>query len=271
MAKVLKIAMAIVCLAPDAAIGGITYRVTENSSACHEVHLGWMSVPREVTANNVDTGHCRYEMRSAGEAVLDVSAACQGAAWVPVREKFGVDLSKGTVHRISDTAWNSASPLRRNDGGIPPQKDEPGIRYKGGPLLKRSGPKWSGEGSNMPIFAALDPSLRRASVYSWDGFNIVYSFLDPTSFGRRSKVEGRYWIDIYEALSGQRLVKIEGSFKGISPDSFLGYAPAWYESYFVMPLGRLVDGGESMMLQKLLICDTDAASRKNNPGLKERK
>jgi hypothetical protein len=109
------------------------------------------------------------------------------------------------------------------------------------------------------------------AVFSWDGFNIRYSFMDPTSFGRRSRVEGRYWVDLYEAVSGLRLVTIEGSFKGVSPETFLESGPVWYGSYFVMPMGGLVGGGSSILLQKLLICDADAVSRKRDPSLKEKK
>lgn len=248
--------------------------MTMNPGACHEVKLGWMSAPREAYApRGVVSGDCRYEIRVAGETVLYVSAVCGEPKSIPVPQKYSVDLSrKESVRRISEAAWNSASPLRSSrGGGIPPQKDEPGVRYQGGPLLRRSGPKWAGEGYNLPNSATLAPSLKKVAVFSWDGFNIRYSFLDPTSFGRRNKVEGRYWVDIYEADSGQSLIRGEGRFKGVGPDILLGSATAWYGNYFVMPLGRLVDGGASIMLQKFLICDADAANRQRDPGLKERK
>jgi hypothetical protein len=257
--------------AAGAANAGLTYHVTTNPDVCQEVHLGWMSPPRGVVANNVDSGHCRYEIRAAGEMLLYVSATCDDMrAWVTVRQKYAVDLShRGGVHRISDTAWESASPLRRGDGGITPPESERGVRFKGGPLLERSGPKWAGEG-HTPIDATIDLGGRWVAVYSWDGFNILYTFMDPAAWGRRSNVEGRYWIDIYDAVSGERLIKMEGAFKGISPNHIFGYASAWYGGYFVVPLGRILDP-DAMMLQKLLICDADAASRKSNAGLKERK
>ena len=270
----LKIIVAMGSLVSSAARGGVTYRVTMNAGACHEVHLGWMSAPREAYApRGVVAGDCRYEIRVGGEKVLYVSAVCGEPKSVPVPQKYAVDLSrKDSVRRINDAAWNSALPLRSSrGGGIPPQKDEPGVRYQGGPLLQRSGPKWAGEGYNLPNSATLDPSLKKVAVFSWDGFNIRYSFLDPTSFGRKSKVEGRYWVDLYEAASGQSLIKVEGTFKGIGPEVLLGSASAWYGSYFVMPLGRLVDGGASIMLQKFLICDADAANRQRVPSLKGRK
>jgi hypothetical protein len=272
MAKVLQILVGLSCLTPRSAVAGVTYRVTENPDVCQEVHLGWMTPPREGATDVVDTGNCQYEMRSAGEMALYVSALCQARALLTVPQKFAVDLSKkGRVHRISEADWDSAPRLPQAAGAIPPDKDARGVSYKGGPLLERSGPRWTGEGFNPLITATVDPSRERVAVFSWDGSNIIYSFMDPSSGFRRSKVKGRYWIDIYEAATGRRLTRIEGFFKNYSPDSLLGQASKWFGEYFVMPLGRTTDGGASIMLQKFLICDTEAASRKSASGLKERK
>jgi hypothetical protein len=260
------------CWFAPAAVGGVTYRVTENADVCQEIHLGWMTPPPLTITDVVDSGHCDYEIRNGGEKILYVSAVCNGPTPLTVRQKFAIDLSKkGHVRRISDVDWDSVSRLPQSAGGISPEKDARGVSYMGGPLVERSGPRWTGEGFNPLITAKLDPSRERVAVFSWDGFNISYSFMDPSSAFRRNKIEGRYWIDIYEAATGRPLTKIEGSFKNFSPDSLLGWASRWFGEYFVMPLGRTTDGGASIMLQTFLICDTDAASRKSKAGLKERK
>jgi hypothetical protein len=270
----LRAAAVILCLASDPAVAGLTYRLTEGMDACREIHLGSMTPPPGQVGDAVDSGNCRYDIRSPGEGSLYISAECSRGDMIPIQEKFAIDLiGKNSVRRISDAEWASAYPMAVIGGALlDPNKDETGVRYKDGPLLERSGPKWSGVGLNIPIRARLDPSHRWAAVYSWDGFNIPENFMNPSSFSLRQKIRGDYWIDIFNAASGQRLLKMTGSFKGISPDHFLGFAPGWYgDRYFVMPLGKAFDGGASVLLNKLLICDAEAASRKQEPGLQKRK
>lgn len=110
----------------------------------------------------------------------------------------------------------------------------------------------------------------RISVKSWDGLDITYDYADPTTLFQREKVKGQFWIDIYDTTSGQRLIKIQGSFQGARPSAFLGHA-YWYGTrYYMMPVGSTSLPG-AFNLRRLLICDADAAARMNAPGLKERK
>ena len=143
------------------------------------------------------------------------------------------------------------------------------MRYFG-PLLKRSGPKWKGESDGPLPPTLLSASLNRAAVNSWDGYDLVNGFLDPTVLFQRNKVKGRYWVDIYETASGRPLIRITGEFRGASPPTFQQTA-AWYsDRYYVMPIGRNL-GSYSFSLRNLLVCDVDAASRAQQPLLKERK
>lgn len=255
--------------------GSMTYTVTLNPDVCHEVHLGRLTAPKGtlpvIPFDDVSTGYCRPEVRSAGEDKLFVTAGCHGPRnnWIPSQEKYSVDLSAGArTRRISEAEWESATELPWSEGGMYPKLAEDSVAYKG-PPLRRSGPKWMGIGAGPP-WSHLSRTGARAAVNSWDGFEITYTFLDPTSLFARDKVKGDYWVDIYETNSGRPLIRIQGSFHGAEPSMFLGEA-AWYsDRYYVMSVGGTTHGYE-FSLRHLLICDADAAIRKGNNVLKERK
>jgi len=135
---------------------------------------------------------------------------------------------------------------------------------------EKSGPKWAGIGEGT-VGSFISHDLARLAVNSWDGVDITYSFLDPTSFGQRNKIKGQFWVDIYDIASEQRLIQIQGTFRGAEPGNFQGHA-AWYgDRYYVMPVGGTLGSGE-FSLRRLLICDVDAAERsQGNTVLRERK
>lgn len=258
------------CVSARAFGGSMTYTVTLNADVCHDMRLGRFTVPAGTSPRpDVSTGYCHPELRSAGETQLYLTAAChqRGDTWLPAPQKYAVDLIRPrAVRRISEVEWQAAPQLPwAGFGGLDPHPTDRGIQYKG-PLLERSGPKWTGVG-NGPVRTQLSLSLTRAAVNSWDGFDITYSFLDPTSFGKRNKVVGQYWVDIYETSSGRALLRIRGSFHGAEPYQFQGQA-AWYsDRYYVLPIGGTMGNGE-FSLRRLLICDVDAAARKGDTGLK---
>ncbi len=262
---------ALVCSFSGWVLGGITYRVSLNADACHEVNLPRLTKPPGIGyVTKVETGYCRYEIRNANESLLYLTAACGGIGkdkFVPAKEKYSVNLGRKVVTRkIDESAWETAPELPRS--GVEtlakvllPRDEESGVRYNNH-LLERSGPAWHGKGDDAKP-TLLSWTNSRAAVNSWDGIDITYSFLDPGSTFKRNKENGSYWIDIYDTGSGERLIKIQGTFSGIGAVEIL-QAPAWYsDRYYVMPLG--------VGLKRLLICDVDTASRKDNSTLKERK
>jgi hypothetical protein len=88
-----------------------------------------------------------------------------------------------------------------------------------------------------PIKTFLSLSGNRAAVNSWDGVDEVYGFMDLDELFKSSKINGYYWVDIYETSSGQPLVRIQGSFHGAEPCVFQGHA-AWYsDRYYIFPIG----------------------------------
>ena len=253
--------------------GSMTYTVVLNPNVCREAQVGRFTVPIEAFAMDyVSTGKCHPEIRSADEEQLYVTATCAAprGTWISAPQKYAVNLSsRKSARSISETEWQSAPELAWSENGFyPPRPEDHGVQYKG-PVLERSGPRWTGVGGSGPLRTLLSRSGNRAAVNSWDGFAITRSFLDPTSFGKRDKVEGQFWVDIYETSSGQSLIRIRGSFHGANPYIFQSQA-AWYsDRFYVLPVGGTSSNGE-FNLRRLLICDADAASRKSDGTLKER-
>lgn len=251
----------------------MNYTVTLNPEACHEVHLGRFSVPAgsHGLMDEVHTGPCRPAARSASETVLYLTVACVAArhTWVSPPPKYAVDLSgrEGT-RRISDAEWGAATELSYSGfatKGVTPRDEDSGVQCKG-PLLKRSGPRWHGVGGD-PMKALLSWSANRVAVNSWDG---VIEYGEPFGFVH-GPVRGQYWIDIYETGTGRPLVRIQGSFRGANPYIFQMHGAGWYgDRYYILPVGREMGNGEFSM-RRLLVCDVDAASRKGETVLKERK
>src|SRR5580692_6477727 len=138
------------CVVAQAFAGNVSYQVTENPGACHEVHLGRLSRPEGIDLD-VSTGHCRPEIRAAGETELYLTAACQLSigftnSFPTSREKYSVDLiHPSRVRRIDETAWKAATPTRPGGGGAPPRLQDRGIEDNGH-ILERSGPRWAGVG-----------------------------------------------------------------------------------------------------------------------------
>jgi len=263
--------LAILCVATSGFAGTMNYTVTLNADVCHEVRLGRFTVPADTSGRrDVGTDYCHPELRSAGETRLYLTAAChqRGEVWLPAPQKYAVDLNgPKTLGRISEADWERAPQLPWSGNGLAPSAIDTGIHYKG-LFLERSGPRWAGVG-NGPVRTHMSFGLTRAAVNSWDGFDVTYSFLDQTSFLKRDKVVGKYWIDIYGTRSGEALLRIKGSFHGAEPYQFQGQA-AWYsERYYVIPIGGTMGNGE-FSLRRLLICDIDAASGKSKTVLKER-
>ncbi|HLX43174.1 MAG TPA: hypothetical protein VKR43_07055 [Bryobacteraceae bacterium] len=251
----------------------MTYQVPLYPDTCHEVHLGSFTVPKGAAAgmDHVEAGNCHPDISTNNEVELYVGIECTNnlTRWLLSPQKYAVDLNRTSrYHRITEEAWQAAKPLLRSTDGFFPRTDEPGVRYRG-PVLERSGPSWSGKGFNAPLPTFLNNSKNRIAVNSWDGINDVGSILDPTWSGR-NHIKGDFWVDIYETESARPLVRIKGSFKNAEPYHFQNEA-AWYgDRYYVLPVGGTLGNGE-FGLQRLLICDADAAARKDNTRLKDRK
>lgn len=153
-----RIVSVICCLAIQALAGSVSYDVTQNPAACHEVRLGSLTKPPEVPYEEVSGGYCHAEIRSALETEIYLTAACDFTKGFKTRyplsrEKYAVDLSRpNKVRRIDEKAWDSAMPLPRYVGAIdvPRNPQERGITYNGH-VLRKSGPKWAGIGEAQSV------------------------------------------------------------------------------------------------------------------------
>lgn len=96
----------------------MSYLVTENPGACHEVHLGPLTNPRETYYHEegVNASYCHVEIRVAAETVLYLAATCEfdqphSQTFPRTPEKYAVDLSRPTaVRRIDENTWQFAKP-----------------------------------------------------------------------------------------------------------------------------------------------------------------
>jgi hypothetical protein len=166
--------------------------------------------------------------------------------------KYGVDLTRPKqVFQVTQSAWGSAVAIKVElwKQASAPLSSE-GISYAGH-MLKKSGPQW--RSPNLDA-ALISPAEKRIALNSLEG---GVGYPGPFEPGR-IRAEGKYWIDIYELLTGQRALIIQGTFHGgadADPGLFQGRAFWLTDRYYVLPL-------EPHGMRRLLICDVDEAMSK---------
>lgn len=244
-------------LVPEAFGGSFTHLVLDHPEACKEVNIPRWTLPPEVRKDELDAnlkvraGDCLYDLRTPDGTMLYVSVSCYCFAnrnGCDVLEKYAVDLSHPkTVHKLEESAWQAASsstnlvrgPMYGYRWKVTPDGVEIGDR-----LFKKAGPKWplGGEGPYKSSGGT------RIAVDSWDG-SIGYP--GPFDMGW-PQIKGRYWTDIYDLRSGQRVIEIQGAFHGVEPYFFQLQARLVAEKFYVLPL-------QPKAMHRILVCDLDAA------------
>ena len=227
----------------------VTYLVSENAGACHEVRIPKWSRPKAHSGElwPVSTWGCKYDLRAPSQASIYVGLSCGSVSYWKMNERYSVDLaSPENVRPIDEASWNAAPVLEPEFPRAPrPATYQPdGLRYRDH-LLAKSGPNWDFYGK-----AAVSPGESRVAVFSYDGIvqrSYEFSF-QPTRF------DGTYWTEIYDVASGKRLLHIRGKFKRVDLTELQGKS-YWYSGrFFVEPL-------ETDGMHRLLVCDVDSAAK----------
>jgi len=172
-------------------------------------------------------------------------AAVDGAYLRPPRDyspnKLWVSLQSGKVRSATQTEWESGQLVPQSSyikGRSYEPKTEEGVLLEG-KLFRKSGPQWPILGEH----ARISPDEKWLAVQSWQGQDygngdIIAPWGKP----------GRFFIDLYEVSSGQRVAVIEG----IHRDDLRADVPLtvtfWLESrYFLVQLGS--------HLERMLVCE----------------
>jgi hypothetical protein len=226
----------------------VTYLVSENAGACHEVRVPKWSRPttRSDEPWPISTWGCQYDLRAPSQGSIYIGLSCGSPSMWKMKERYSLDLAKpGSVGPIDEASWNAAPVLEPNFPRPPEQAtyQADGLRYRDH-LLAKSGPNW-----DLYAKAAVSPGESRVAVFSYDGIvqrSYEFSF-QPERF------DGTYWTEIYDVASGKRLIHIHGKFKRVDLTELQGKS-YWYSGrFFVEPL-------ETDGMHRLLVCDVDAAA-----------
>jgi hypothetical protein len=226
----------------------VTYLVSENAGACHEVQIPkWTRPPGQTEPLwPVGSWGCGYDLRSPSETSVYIGLSCGSEGLWRMNERYAVELGKLAHQSVDNASWEASAVLEPETFGLLKgatlQPD--GLQYNDR-LFSKSGPKWDLYGTYLS-----SPGESRVAVYSYDGIvQRSYEFsLKPEHF------DGTYWTEIYDVVSGKRLIQIRGKFKGVDLTELQGKS-SWYAGrFFLQPLE--VNG-----MRRLLICDVNAAAR----------
>jgi hypothetical protein len=226
----------------------LTYLVSDNAGACHEVRIPkWTRPQDQAEPWPVSSWGCGYDLRSPSQTSVYIGLSCGSSGYWRMNEKYRIDLGNSrSVSAADGGSWDTAAVLEpENPRSLEQATYQPsGLQYRSH-IFPKSGPNW-----DLYDKASASPGETRVAVYSYDG--IVERSYEP-SFGPQ-RFDGTYWTEIYDVASGKRLLQIHGKFKGIDLTELQGKS-YWYSGrYFIQPL-------EVYGMRRLLICDIDAAAR----------
>jgi len=229
----------------------VTYLVSENAGACHEVRIPKWTRPANATLPwPTSTWGCEYDIRSPGLAAIYIGLSCGSPSYWRMKERYMLDLANPqNIGPVDDGSWEAAAVLE--PGNRRPLEaasyELNGLQYRNH-LFPKSGANWDLYGK-----ALGSPGESRVAVYSYDG--IVERSYEGSR--RPERFNGTYWTEIYDVASGKRLVQIHGRFQGVDLTELQGKS-YWYAGrFFLEPLE--VNG-----MRRLLICDVDAAARSSD-------
>jgi hypothetical protein len=102
-----------------------------------------------------------------------------------------------------------------------------------GDVYRQRGPRWPVVYSVDASRVSLDGSFR--ALNSWDGVECCGGDL---SFPGGERIDGNYYVDIYDTSSKQQVLSLTGHFNNITADKLFGTS-AWISSrYYLFPLNE---------------------------------
>jgi hypothetical protein len=132
--------------------------------------------------------------------------------------------------------------LRTSVAGVFDLKPEDDLKYKGKAFVKR-GAQWPLYGSDAA--SRLSPDGRFLAVNSWDGEMRICPEL---ALGCQDRIQGNYYIAIYNAASATLVLPLSGEFQGVEPRALFSRS-AWASSrYYVLPL-------DTQNMKRFVLCD----------------
>ena len=238
-----------VCIVPNLSGASAAATVTYGDEYCRTIRFrtGW-HVPA-MTGQIDELEFRRTEPdteRYAVAAVIPHGSSVRRSKKEYSANKFWVDLGDSAqVWPASLDDWDRAMPAPVGDRfwlGLQHSRRGDTFVFQQKPF-KRSGPKWPVPGDD----ARISPDEKWIAVQSWQGND--YRDMDSlTLMGSMFGAPSRFFVDVYEVGSGDKLA----SFDGVDHDFSAGDAPLlhsfWLDSrFFIVPLGA--------RRQKLLVCE----------------
>lgn len=118
--------------------------------------------------------------------------------------------------------------------------------YKGKEFVRR--------GTQWPLYsedaARLSPEGGFLAVNSWDG---EMKICPELALGCRDRIQGNYYVEIYDAASATLALSPSGQFQGVEPLDLFSRS-AWASNrYYVLPL-------DTANMNRFVLCDLQHAS-----------
>jgi hypothetical protein len=224
----------------------VTVDIKPNPKACTEVRLPRWKLPDD-PRSFCSSPHLAFRSVQGGLLVA-VSCARPNGYGPPIWDtylpnKFAITFGSSRLPRVVDDLWNKASTVSvsRNPPGLSPGP----FRAAEAPLLfDRKEFESTGSRRGLGAGSWVSPNKGFLSVNSWDGVISVPEGFMPG----RSKLDGHYYVDVYQVDPKQKVLSISGEFHGENPVNFFSLS-AWLEDrLFFLPLD------EHIVPNRFLVC-----------------
>jgi hypothetical protein len=166
--------------------------------------------------------------------------------------KYRIDPATGRIRKATEGEWDRAEPFFvYRDSTLPAGLDmnpEKHLIYKGKEFVRR-GAQWPLPSEDA---ARLSPDGSFLAVNSWDGEMKICPELAP--LGCRDRIQGTYYVEIYDAASASLILSLSGQFQGVEPLA-LFLRSAWAsKNFYFLPL-------DTVKMNRFVFCDVEKAAK----------